>query len=155
MKFKEIKSEILELAFKAEACEFSYNKAKNTKSINELLRVIKRHIVWCIFNKITTSENLERWFDIEELQAHHIYTSGLKDIEINKKSVITVLGNANVNIVINTDKFFIYLAENSKVEILTYNKSKTEIRTYPNIKTYDNSVVFIKNCEYNNIISKK
>lgn len=155
MKLKQVKSEILELASKVEACEIGYNKAKNAKSNSELLKVIKKYIGWCIFNKITTSENLERWFDIEELQAHHIYTSGLKNIEINKKSVITVLGNANVNIVINTNKFFIYLAENSKVEILTYNKSETEIRTYPNIKTYDNSVVFIKNCEYNNIISKK
>jgi hypothetical protein len=61
--FEELKTELLEKAKAANACEDQYSMAKKSATDTELLAVVYDNIIWCINNKCITNECWYLGFD--------------------------------------------------------------------------------------------
>jgi len=175
MEFEQVKSELLELAKKANACDRGYNEAENAETFGELLDIIVDNIGWCIGRKIATARNLKKWFNSTSLNARNVFISGKHQLDIVTKpnviDTIIILGRSYANIIArDNSKIIVILGESGKADIqmrdrsygaiVGHNKSEATVvalhKSSTQIRQIDDSIINTKKLhEASNIILSK
>jgi len=139
MDFKQVKSEILELAKQEHACAYGYEQAENAKSNGELIKLIKGYISWCIKHKVATASNLKKWFGVDFLKKNNVYITGAHELQLTQQdTMIVVLGTANIKITATHNReYSVILGENSSAV------ADVEKNTGLCIQSYNSSIVSV------------
>jgi len=74
--FEEIKSFIIDEATRKDACDSELSRVKNSKSVNDILQVIKDNLGWVSVNTLFEKEPIENFFSNEKLIEFSIANTG-------------------------------------------------------------------------------
>ena len=139
MTFEEVRQELLELAKQENACAWGYGQAEIAKSLNELIKLIKGYISWCIKHKVATAKNLKKWFGVDFLKENNIYITGTHELQLTQQdTMIVVLGTANIKMkATHNREYSVILGENSSAVAVV------EKNTGLCIQSYNSSIVSV------------